>query len=146
MGLIFPTLSATTLSVVSRERMGYAASLYNMMRNAGAAIGISYMTTSLINHEQVHQSYLVEHFSVFDAWRMSNVAPQMAGAHGFSYIPQMVGGNHQGFAGVYGVIQAQAAILSFNDIYRVLAVGMVILVPSFLLLRRVGPGGASPAH
>ena len=44
MGLIFPTLSAATLSVVSRERMGYAASLYNMMRNAGAAIGISYMT------------------------------------------------------------------------------------------------------
>ena len=146
MGLIFPTLSATTLSVVSRERMGYAASLYNMMRNAGAAIGISYMTTSLVNHEQVHQSYLVEHFSVFDAWRMSNGAPQMAGAHAFSYIPQMVGGNHQGFAGVYGMIQAQAAILSFNDIYRVLAVGMMILIPSFLLLRRVGPGGAGPAH
>jgi MFS transporter, DHA2 family, multidrug resistance protein len=146
MGLIFPTLSATTLSVVSRERMGYAASLYNMMRNAGAAIGISYMTTTLVNHEQIHQSYLVEHFSVFDAWRMSNVAPQMAGARGFSYIPQMVGGSHQGFAGVYGMIQAQAAILSFNDIYRVLAVGMTILIPSFLLLRRVGAGSAGAAH
>ena len=57
--------------------MGYAASLYNMMRNTGAAIGISYMTTMLVNHEQVHQSRLVEHFSVFDAWRMSNAAPRM---------------------------------------------------------------------
>jgi len=145
MGLIFPTLSATTLSVVSRERMGYAASLYNMMRNAGAAIGISYMTASLVSHQQVHQSYLVEHFSIFDAWRMSNGAPRMAGAHGFAYIPQMVGGNHQGFAGVYGLIQAQAAMLSFNDIYRVLAFGMMILIPSFLLLRRVGTA-SGPAH
>ncbi len=74
MGMIFPTLSATTLSCVSRERIGYAASLYNMMRNAGAAIGISYMTTALVNHEQTHQSYLVEHFSVFDAWKMSAAA------------------------------------------------------------------------
>jgi MFS transporter, DHA2 family, multidrug resistance protein len=145
MGFIFPTLSAATLSVVGRERMGYAASLYNMMRNAGAAIGISYMTTSLVNHQQIHQSYLVAHFSVFDAWRMSNVSPQMAGAHGFAYLPEMVAGNHQGFAGVYGMIQAQAAMLSFNDIYRVLAIWMMILIPSFVLLRRVG-ATSGPAH
>ena len=142
MGFIFPTLSAATLSVVSRERMGYAASLYNMMRNAGAAIGISYMTTTLVNHQQIHQSYLVEHFSVFDAWRMTNAAPRMAGAQPFSYLPQMMGGNHQGFAGVYGMIQAQASMLAFNDIYRVLAMWMVLLIPSFLLLRR---GAASSA-
>jgi DHA2 family multidrug resistance protein len=146
MGLIFPTLSAATLSVVSRERMGYAASLYNMMRTAGAAVGISYMTSTLVSHEQIHQSYLAEHFSVFDAWRMSNAAPRMAGAHGFAYVPEIVSGNHQGFMAVYGMIQSQAAILSFNDIYRMLALGMAILIPSFLLLRRVGAGGASAAH
>ena len=123
--------------------MGYAASLYNMMRNAGAAIGVSYMTTTLVSHQQIHQSYLVEHFSVFDAWRMSNAAPRMAGAHGFAYLPQLTGGNHQGFAGVYGMIQAQASMLSFNDIYRVLAVWMMLLIPSFLLLRRVGAGGSA---
>ena len=141
MGFIFPTLSAATLSVVSRERMGYAASLYNMMRNAGAAVGISYMTSTLVSHEQTHQSYLAEHFSVFDAWRMSNAAPRMAGAHGFAYLPQLTGGSHQGFAGVYGMIQAQAAILSFNDIYRVLAIWMVLLIPSFLFLRRGAASG-----
>ena len=145
MGFIFPTLSAATLSVVSRERMGYAASLYNMMRNAGAAVGISYMTTTLVNHEQIHQSRLVEHFSVFDAWRMSNAAPRMAGANSFAYLPNMINGNHQGVAGVYAMIQAQAAMLSFNDIYRVLAIAMVLLIPSFLLLRR-GGGGSAAAH
>jgi MFS transporter, DHA2 family, multidrug resistance protein len=118
MGLVFPTLSAATLSVVSRERMGYAASLYNVMRNAGAAVGISYMTSTLVKHQQIHQSYLVEHFSVFDAWRMNNAAPRMAGGQAFSYLPQLMGGNHQGFAGVYGMIQAQASMLSFNDINR----------------------------
>ncbi len=43
-GMVFPNTSAAALSCVARERMGYAASLYNMMRNTGAAIGIAYMT------------------------------------------------------------------------------------------------------
>jgi MFS transporter, DHA2 family, multidrug resistance protein len=147
MGLIFPTLSATTLSCVKPERMGYAASLYNMMRNAGAAVGISYMTTALVNHEQIHQSYLVEHFSVFDAWRMSNAAPHLPGAHPFHYLPEIVMGQKQGLGQIYGLIQAQAAMLSFDDIYRVLAIMMMVLIPSFLVLRRAQrPAQAPAAH
>jgi hypothetical protein len=38
-----------------------------MMRNTGAAIAIAYMTNILVRHQQVHQSILAEHFSVFDA-------------------------------------------------------------------------------
>jgi DHA2 family multidrug resistance protein len=136
MGMIFPTLSATTLSCVSRERVGYAASLYNMMRNTGAAIGISYMTTVLVNHEQTHQSYLVEHFTVFNAWKMSNAANHAPGARSFDYAHQILTGQKQGLGMVYGMIQRQAAMLSFNDIYRTLAIAMIILIPSFLLLRR----------
>ncbi len=145
MGMIFPTLSAITLSCVGRERMGYAASLYNMMRNAGAAIGISYMTTSLVNHEQVHQSYLVAHFSVFDAWKMSTFGANVPGAHTFHFLPQLITGQKQGLGGVYAMIQAQAAMLSFNDIYRTLAITMMILIPSFMLLRRA-EGGSAMAH
>jgi DHA2 family multidrug resistance protein len=146
MGMIFPTLSATTLACVSRERVGYAASLYNMMRNTGAAIGISYMTTVLVNHEQTHQSYLVEHFTVFDAWKMSNAANQAPGARGFDYLPQILTGQKQGLGMVYGMIQRQAAMLSFNDIYRTLAIVMIILIPTFLLLRRTQSGATPTAH
>jgi MFS transporter, DHA2 family, multidrug resistance protein len=146
MGMIFPTLSATTLSCVSRERVGYAASLYNMMRNTGAAIGISYMTTVLVDHEQTHQSYLVGHFTVFDAWKMSDAAPLMPGTRGFSYMPQMLTGQKQGLGMVYEMIQRQAMMLSFNDIYRTLAIVMVILIPTFLLLRRAQSTSGIAAH
>ncbi|MEA2679953.1 MAG: transporter, family, multidrug resistance protein, partial [Candidatus Binataceae bacterium] len=78
-GFIFPTLSATTLSCVPKERMGYAASLYNMMRNTGSAIGISIVTNMLNSREQIHQAYLVQHFSVFDAWRMTARGARCAG-------------------------------------------------------------------
>jgi hypothetical protein len=50
-----------------------------------------------------------------------------------------------GFAGVYGMIQAQAAMLASNDIYRTLAIAMVFLIPFFLLLRR-GAASSATAH
>jgi DHA2 family multidrug resistance protein len=145
MGMIFPTLSASTLACVARERIGYAASLYNMMRNTGAAVGIAYMTTMLVDHEQIHQSRLSEHLSIFDAWKLSESAPRMPGASSFHYLPQMVSGQHQSFGMIYNAMQAQAAILSFNDIYRILAVMMAVMIPGFLLLRRGQSGGGSAA-
>jgi DHA2 family multidrug resistance protein len=145
MGMIFPTLSASTLACVARERIGYAASLYNMMRNTGAAVGIAYMTTMLVDHEQIHQSRLSEHLSIFDAWKLSESAPRMPGASSFHYLPQMISGQHQSFGMIYNAMQAQAAILSFNDIYRILAVMMAVMIPGFLLLRRGQSGGGSAA-
>src|SRR5258705_11319035 len=95
LGLCFPILAAAILSCVERERMGYAASLYNMMRNTGAAVGIAYMTNTLIRNQQIHQSRLVEHFSVFDAWRMSTMTPHSPGAPMFHYLPQIVSGQNK---------------------------------------------------
>jgi DHA2 family multidrug resistance protein len=145
LGMCFPILSAAALSCVARERMGYAASIYNMMRNTGAAVGIAYMTNMLISHQQIHQARLVEHFSVFDAWRMSLLAPQTPGAPAFAYLPQLISGQKQGFGMVYGMIQQQAAMLAFNDIYRILAFMTLLMIPSFLLLRGARrPAGGAP--
>jgi DHA2 family multidrug resistance protein len=148
LGMCFPILSAAALSCVARERMGYAASIYNMMRNTGAAVGIAYMTNMLISHQQIHQSRLVEHFSVFDAWRMGSMAQQAPGAPVFQYLPQLINGQKQGFGMVYGMIQQQASMLAFNDIYRVLAFMTLLMIPSFLLLRgtRAQTGVGSAVH
>jgi len=145
-GMIFPPSSAAAISCVPHERMGYAASLYNMMRNTGAAVGIAWMTNMLISQQQIHQSRLVEHFSVFDAWRLTNNGQGLPGAPKFSYVPQMITGQKQSFGMVYGAIQAQSAMLSFNDIYRILAVAALIMVPSFLLLRGAQRAADVSAH
>jgi hypothetical protein len=58
----------------------------------------------------------------------------------------MITGQKQSLGMVYGAIQSQSAMLSFNDIYRILAVAAFIMVPSFLLLRGArGPADVS-AH
>src|SRR5215469_468694 len=145
-GLIFPTLSAATLSCVARERMGYAASLYNMMRNTGSAIGISMVSNLLNSREQIHQSYLVQHVTVFAAWRLDHSAAMAPGAPHLSLMQGLINGHPQGFGMLYGTIQAQASLMAYNDIYRLLALMAFLLVPSFLLLNRLNSGSSAGAH
>jgi DHA2 family multidrug resistance protein len=147
LGMCFPILSAAALTCVTRERMGFASSLYNMMRNTGAAIGIAYLTSMLVHNQNIHQAYLVQHFSAFDAWRLGTLAPNAPGSPAFQFLGEMISGQKQGLGMVYGAIQQQSAMLAFNDIYRMLALMAVVMVPSFLLFRgaKMTTGGA-PAH
>jgi MFS transporter, DHA2 family, multidrug resistance protein len=148
LGMSFPVLSAAALSGMPREQMGFAASLYNMMRNTGAAVGIAWLTNMLLRNEQIHQSRLVEHFSVFDAWRMSSLSANAPGAPTFHFLAQVVTNQKQGFALVYGVVQQQSAMLAFNDIYRMLALMGILMIPSFLLFRgsNIPAGDALAGH
>jgi DHA2 family multidrug resistance protein len=136
LGMLFPVLAAAGFAGVPRERMGDAASLFNLMRNTGAAMGISYLTNMLVNYEQVHQSRLVEHLSVFDAWRLSQRGLLMPGSPPFHFMGQLVTGQKQGLGRMYGMVTSQAAILSFDDLYRILAVLMLAMVPMFFGLWR----------
>jgi hypothetical protein len=44
------------------------------------------------------------------------------------------------------MVQSQAAMLSFNDIYRAIAIGLIPLIPLFLLLPSSKRSSSSPAH
>ena len=136
MGLVFPNLSAAALSSIPREQMGYAASIYSMTRNIGGSIGTSVLTTILVRKQQVQQAYLVQHVTVFDAWRISASPQNVPGSPQFNYMQQLVTGQHQGLAMLYGSVQAQATMISLNDIYRMLSLAMVIAVVLTVLLPR----------
>ncbi|HLK86861.1 MAG TPA: DHA2 family efflux MFS transporter permease subunit [Candidatus Binataceae bacterium] len=147
MGLIFPTLAGAALSSVSRENMGYAASFFSMVRNIGASIGTSTLTTYLTHLEQTRQSNLVNHLTVFDAWRLGASGTRMPGGSHFNYMHQLVTGQKQGLAMIYGEVQRQAMMLSLNDIYRSLCYLMLIaLVITAFLPRTRAQGGAAAAH
>lgn len=137
-GLIFPVMSKATLACVQKARMGYAASLFNMMRNTGSAVGISLVSNLLNSREQINQAYLSEHFTAFDAWKLALMSgSRMPGAPHFN--------STQSLGVMYQTIQQQASLLAYNDIYRLLAVTAVVCVPAFLLLKKSGGLGVA-AH
>jgi hypothetical protein len=55
-------------------------------------------------------------------------------------------GHKQGLAMVYGMVQGQAAVLAFNDIYRMLAVMLLLMIPFYFVMRRAPMSVASKAE
>jgi MFS transporter, DHA2 family, multidrug resistance protein len=133
--MIFPTLSASTLQCVERERMGYAASLFSMIRNMGSSIGIAVMSALMVSYQQIHQSYLGEHFSVFQAWQLGAAPQRMPGSPHFSSLPeQLAAGRHEGLKMIYDMVQLHAAMLALNDVYRILLAIAATLNPTLVVI------------
>jgi len=59
LGAIFPIVTALGIGQISRERMGFAASLFSVMINTGAAAGIAVATDLLTSGHARHQAQLL---------------------------------------------------------------------------------------
>jgi hypothetical protein len=55
-----------------------------------------YTDHMLVGNQQIHQARLVEHFSVFDAWKLSELGTHAPGSPIFHYPPQIIAGQKQG--------------------------------------------------
>jgi len=135
-GLIFVPLSTTVMAYLPRERLQQATGIYNLMRNIGAGIGISLMTTFLARSTQAHQARLITHLTPYDAryqeWLQT--ARSALAAHGNPYTAAS-----QAMALLYGMVLRQATLLAFLDNFRLISLAAVICVPLVLLFRRSRP-------
>ena len=144
LGLIFVPLTTVTHDPIPRERLGNATSIFNVMRNIGASIGISIVETLQYRALQKHINTLGKFVSP------SNLKAQT-----------MISGLKQNFMGqgadvttatkraydaVWGMLNQQAAMLSYNDVFFILSVIFLMMAPLILLMRKPKSGGAVMAH
>jgi len=134
-GITFVALTNLTMGHISREKMGNATGIYNLLRNLGGSSGIAVATTLLSRRAQFHQSRLVEHLTPwslpFSGWqhRIAEIFPGLGPHWHYWDAPQAM-------AALYGQAQAQAMTLSFSDGYWFFTVLFLLLVPLVFTMRR----------
>ncbi len=132
-GLIFVPLSTTTMAGTSRERMGAATGIYNLMRNIGAGIGISTMTTLLARGSQAHQATLTRHLTPYDpAYREWLATAERF----FATHSDPVLASKQALAMLYQVLVRQASLLAFLDNFRLISIVAILCLPLVIFFRR----------
>jgi DHA2 family multidrug resistance protein len=141
LGLIFVPLTTVTNDPIPRERMGNATSIFNLMRNIGASMGISAVTTLQFRRMQSHIHYLGQHVSPTSLQTQEMLAAfqQKFVAHG----ADPVTATHQAYGAIWGILQQQASMLSYNDVFRFLG-GMFLLMLPLLALMTKPRGGKGP--
>jgi len=146
LSFLFIPLMALSMSRISKEKMGNATSLFNLMRNIGGSCGIAIMTTFLARRTQMHQNRLVENITAGDP-KTRQTLQQMQGffqAHGAdSYTAA-----RKALGAVYEMLQHHAAMLSFVEAFWVMGVLFLVMLPFVVLLRNaqaIPPTRESPA-
>ena len=132
MGFMFIPLSAAAVSHIAKERMGNATSIFNLMRNIGGSTGIALMTTLLARRAQFHQNQLVARVTPYDASTQRML-------HQFQLYFRSMGADaytagQRAYAAIYGMIQQQAAMLSFVEAFWINAAIFACMLPLLLLM------------
>jgi DHA2 family multidrug resistance protein len=134
MGFIFVPLTTMALGTLSNEQMGNASGVFNLMRNSGGSIGIATVTTLLARGAQVHQAAMVSHLTPYDPAYQERLK-QMT--EGFAARGGSVLAGQQAYAGLYGTVVRQAMLLSYIDVFRLLAFLCLLCIPATLLFKQV---------
>jgi DHA2 family multidrug resistance protein len=143
---LFVPLTTVSMDPIPRERMGNATSLFNLMRNLGGSIGIAVTGSLLARKEQAFVNiyganvdpYSHASIAMFDQIRAGFMA---AGA-------DITTATNRAYAALFGTVQQQAAMSSFVQLFRLLGIIFLVLLPLILLMRRprAGAGPGAGAH
>ncbi|MCX5819503.1 MAG: DHA2 family efflux MFS transporter permease subunit [Deltaproteobacteria bacterium] len=131
---VFIPLTTISLSHIRKEEMGNASAVFNLLRNLGGSFGVALSATILARQAQVHQAHLTEHLTPFDpAYVLS--AQQSARTlleKGIEASQAAQGGMEL----IYQRLLREAAMLSFNNVFYLLTVLMLLTVPLVFFMRR----------
>ena len=139
MSLLFVPLTTISMDRIPREKMGYATSLFNLMRNIGGSVGIASTGTMLARHSQSTTSVLGSNVTAYNPAAQSMLA-QMQGAF-MAAGADAVTASQRAYAAMFGMVQREATMVSFVVIFQLMGWIFIGLVPLILLMKRPKAGG-----
>jgi DHA2 family multidrug resistance protein len=143
--LVFAPLSAVATAGIEAENAGSASGLFNMMRNLGGAVGIALLQTLLTKREQYHSNVLMQSVSMFGQATRTKIEKltQYFMAHG---VLDPSDASHRAYVAIGKIVQKQAFILAFSDMFFLLGVALMAALAASLLLKKPGHLEAGGAH
>lgn len=130
---LFIPLMALSMSGITKEKMGNATSIFNLMRNIGGSFGIAIMTTFLARRTQLHQLRLIENVTYGDLETRKLLTGLQAWFH--SQGADAVTANRKALGAIYGLLQRHASMLSFVEAFWIMSLIFLAMMPFLLLLR-----------
>ena len=144
LGLIFVPLTTISMDAIPLDKMGNATSLFSLMRNVGASIGIAITSTWLVRQQQVQTTLLGSHVDIYSD--TARAALDTARAGFIAGGADVTTATQRAHAAIFATVGQQAAMLSFVQIFRTLGLIFIVLIPLLLVTRRPRHQRKSSAH
>jgi DHA2 family multidrug resistance protein len=130
-GIPFIFIPITTLSYVgiAPEENNQISGITNFVRNIGGAVGVSYLMTFLARHRATSRTELVSHLTHGNIFFNRYFAMLSHGG-------QDPGSTHRALAQLQMIVDGQANVLSFLNVFFVMGMVVMCLVPLPFLMKR----------
>ena len=143
--LVFAPLSAVATAGIEAENAGSASGLFNMMRNLGGAVGIALLQTLLTKREQYHSNVLMQSVSLLEHATRARIEKLTLYfmSHG---IANQADATHRAIVAIGKIVQKQAFILAFSDLFFLLGAALIVALVASLFLNKPGHLENGGAH
>jgi DHA2 family multidrug resistance protein len=121
-GFVYVPLAAATFATLTPELRNEGTAIFSLTRNLGSSIGISVVNTLLTRNTQIMHATLGEHVSRYSAIlraQMPDGSPSLRAA-----------------AGLNATVTEQAAMIAYNNDFRLMMMLSLAAVPMVFLLRK----------
>ena len=132
----FMFLNQAAIAAVPPEYAGDASGLFNAARNMGGSLGLAGIATMQDQRSWFHARRLEETLNA------NSIAVQdyVAG------LTRTLGDTATAFRAIGGTLQREALVMTYNDLFWLLAIGILIVTPLVLFLRPLPQSGAVAMH
>jgi len=130
--MMFLPLSLATLGSLPKSDVAAGSGFYNLTRQMGSSIGIAIITTLLAHREAVHRAVLVENVTATNPALSSRM--QLLTGNFLHRSGDPVGAHQQALGVIDQLVNGQALLLSFADVFYYVALAFVVTLPILLLL------------
>jgi len=120
---IFIPVAAVQFIGVPEDQNNNASAILNLTRNLGGSVGVAIATTELAWQGQVHHARLADHVGAFSGY----------------------GAGHS-LSAIAAIVNTQASVLSYLDVFRILGVVALCAAPLALFLPKMPKGAAASGH
>ncbi len=125
MGVLFTSMSILSFATLPQTFRTEGTAIYALIRSIGSSIGISIVSTILVQQTQVNHAELSERITPFNR-ALQNAAPQ---------IPWNLS-SPGGLRALNGEVSRQAAMISYIDVFALMTLITLITLPLIFILRR----------
>jgi MFS transporter, DHA2 family, multidrug resistance protein len=141
---LFVPITAVAYVGLPPGKNNNASALINLMRNLGGSFGISLAQTWLARRTQFHQARLVSHITPYNPQYQRTLQQITRTLTHTAAAPDRT--SRQVVGVIYGTVQQQAMMMSYLDIFYLLAWVALLMILLVFLLRKVKSGQARMAH
>lgn len=141
--MMFIPLSQATLGSLPKEEVSAGSGFFSLTRQLGGSIGIAAITTLVAKQQVLHRSQLVENISDSNPAYQERISSNLAQFSPFTGDSSLA--NQQALTQLDESINLQAALLSYRDVFYLVALIFIVALPLVVFLKPRPLPATSPA-